>query len=602
MEFFLMQPILPKQNLSVSENNQNRQVFNQNKIRPLEEEAKKIGDVGTEILFPKPITTSIPEKTLTIESDQQSVSAEVAKVEKISETILQNQNITSQVNAVVDQLEDGWIKERLYQISRFHSSKSPLDSLYKEKLQQNSRYPDILENIEVWFNERIKKITTIKLENIFSISTALCYDSFDVSHKRIIVAGEVSSDGWGDYFQMWLTAKNLTKSMPEASISISANLSAHGIPPQFSKSFQAVEDLISYTPEDLQKKKIETKLKEADLIISIPHGHPQNPYNKPILRVEEYGFSPNSAFALGLSPMSYNTLGIPLMNVSPAQSLQELFHASLKAHLSDKKRPFFLGYLKKDHTTDEQHRAGFVLAAAAAQASRSDNIDIVCPFENIAKLNASALGSLNVGRVVLMDCNAEGELKEKQVLTVQPTGREIRILNPFPLSNDDWMILLKFCEPLVGCTGDVSFSEVLSNQKIPFYQIRWHKTEFIAQLMELTGYVYKEDFVKLHQFLNILKSSLEENSKEKDISKNCLDMGMMIDGELVAEWQKLAICIKKQYCTNEMLASRVKRELAYAQYPELKKREQEIFKKWETGEISLQQACEMLQSQIKLLV
>lgn len=518
------------------------------------------------------------------------------KIEEGSKTILQDQEkIVSQVNATIDQLENGWVRERLFQISKFFSSESPLDEFYKAQLQ---RYSHLIENLEVHFTEKMKKITKSTLENIFEIATATCYDSFNISHKKIIIAGEVSSDGWGDYFQMWLTAKNLTENIPESSVAISADLRNRGVPPQVSKTFQKAKNLIFASNEDLQKKNIEKELKEADLIINIPHGYFPNPGNKPILRVEEYGFSPNNAFALGLSPHSYNVLGIPLTGISPAKSLQELSHVSLEAHLSEKKRPFFLGYLKKDHGMDEQHRAGFVLAAAASYASRSEDIDIICPFEDITKLNTDVLKSLSVARVILMEPDGKGELKEKQSLNLQPQGREIRILNPFPLPNDDWMLLLKFCEPLVGCTGDMSFSEVISNQKIPFYQIRWHKAEFIEQIMELTGYVYKEDFIKLHQFLNVLKSSLEENSKTGDISKNCLNMGLMINEELIAEYQKFAVCIQKHYCTNQILASRVKRELAYAQHPELKKVEEEIFERWKNDEITLEQACKLLQSQI----
>ena len=78
-------------------------------------------------------------------------------------------------------------------------------------------------------------------------------------------------------------------------------------------------------------------------------------------------------------------------------------------------------------------------------------------------------------------------------------------------------------------------------------------------------------------------------------------MGMMIDKELVREYQKFADCIQKNYCTNQILASRVKRELAYAQHPELKRVEKEIFENWKNDNITLQQACEMMQRKMKSL-
>jgi hypothetical protein len=51
---------------------------------------------------------------------------------------------------------------------------------------------------------------------------------------------------------------------------------------------------------------------------------------------------------------------------------------------------------------DEQHRAGFVLAAAS-YASRSEDIDIICTFKDITKLNTDVLKSLSVARVILMN-------------------------------------------------------------------------------------------------------------------------------------------------------------------------------------------------------
>jgi hypothetical protein len=154
------------------------------------------------------------------------------KNEEGSKTIFQDQEkIVYQVNASIDQLEDRWVRERLFQISKF-------------------------------FLQKIVWMSFIKH-----------------NYKDICI------------------------------LLISIDLRNRGVPPQVSKTFQKPKNLIFVSNEDLQKKNIEQELKAADLIINIiniPHRNFPNPGNKPILRVEEYGFNPSNAFALGLSPHSYS--------------------------------------------------------------------------------------------------------------------------------------------------------------------------------------------------------------------------------------------------------------------------------------------------------
>lgn len=544
---------------------------------------------------------SFPEKTAIIDISAPSLSPNKIPAgpkttlndEKVSTGLSKDEEIKSEVKTVMNQLDDGWVKERL--TKWFFSDNSHKDAFIKEKLQSKFGFSEA--KADAFFLERKNK--GIKKDSShFQMATESCYDSFNVTGKKVVVTGEVSTDGWGDYFQMWLTANNLAKTMPEISVLISARLSNHQLPPEAPKAPQNVENLIFIDSDDSKKREVENKLKEADLLINIPHGYVSNPWKKPVLRVEEYGFNPGTEYALGLSVASSKIVGIPLTTVSSAESIHELSHTSLRDHLLEKNRPFYVGYLKEEQASNERHRAGFVLAAAAIQNTFSSDIDIVCPFKDINALDINSLQKLNIGRVVLLERERDGTLKEIQDITVAPTGREIRILNPFPLSNEDWMVLLKFCEPLVGCTGDMSFSEVISNKKIPFYQIRWHKVEFMEQLIEFCGLDYGEDYIKFHQVLKLLNECLVENSKATDLPGNFLDIGRLVDEQLVSECQKFANRIEQHYCANVILASRVKRELAYAQYPELKKSEEEIFNKWKSGEIALQRARELLSSQI----
>lgn len=473
--------------------------------------------------------------------------------------------LIAQIQDVIAHSDHAWSKERLTQILKYDSGESSFDSFLLRQMKKK-------------YGEETH-LKTLKLNAIFTLATASLYDSVPTKNKKIAVTGEVSTDGWGDLFQMLVTSQILKRSMQDAAILLSTDLRHRPKPPGFPKSSFVVEDLIIYSEGDLESAK--AKLREADLIVHIPHGTSLNPGAKPSMKVEEYGFDYTTNYSLGLSPVNPKILGVPLPAPSDAESLQELTDPFLKKMLWN---PFFLGYIKKDHSIKEEHRAGFILAATASCRHKTQDIDIVCPLEEISSLDLTALKQQNVGRVVLIK-------NEEVSITLNPKGKVVRILNPFPLSNQDWMTLLKFCEPLVGCTGDLSWSEVIANKKLPFYQIRWHKDNFFDQIISLAGYVYKEEFPKLHKFLTLMQETLQEVS---EANLNYLELGDMCDEELIAESEKFAQYIEKYYCSNTILTNQVKRELAYAAHPDLKSIEQAIFQQWSNGEITLMEASTYL--------
>lgn len=454
--------------------------------------------------------------------------------------------VVSQINSL--ELKLDWVKERLSCIAQFHSGPSPLDDFYVYKLRQ---YSFSSNDPELHFNKNIKPITASTLGTIFLLATISQYESFPIRNKKIIVVGEVSSDGLGDYFQMLLTAKYLTKYFPECTIRICTNY----------------KDLTPISDEEL---------KEADLLINIPHGYSPNPGRVPKLRVEEYGFSPDQSFALGLSSQSYKVVGISLTDISSSNLLD--ISSPLLQQLHE---PFYVGYLKD--SPNEHHRVGFILTVISSCSNSSQNITIVLPLDKLANLNIVLLKDLGIRQVT----------KAGEILNIQEKGKDLYIINPFPISNDDWMILLKYSESLIGCTGDMSFTEVISNDKLPFYQIRGHKKEFVDQVIELVGYVYP--LPNLHSYWTIIKSTLQETSSD-NIYKNCVLLGSMVTPELISECKQFTSIIREYYCANEIIPSLIKRELIYVQYPKLKERDELLFEKWKDDEITLQEACNQIEA------
>jgi hypothetical protein len=512
------------------------------------------------------------------------------------------QKILSQVNELLGRLESGWVKKRLQQVVAQHQPNLDyIKAMYKVYLLCAFNYGQLFTSRGVkTFDEyarSLRKIHKEEMKRIFSLAISQCFNSINAAGKKLVVSGEISADGWGDYFQMWLSARNLKQVMPEASVSVLANPTFHHFdsPPQLPASKEVVENFCFSTKEEYATKNIAKHAAEADCVIRISHGPAINPGHKPKIEVEEYGFAPSQeGYALGLSfADDIKRLGISLTKQSDAADIAALSHASLRSELVAKKRPFFVGYLKKDHATGEASRCGFILAAASYAANRKEDIDIVCPLENLNRLDQKALRSCGVARVVLMRSDENKVLREKETLHLQSEGKEIRILDPFPLSNDDLSILYKFSGPLVGCTGDVSFTEVLSNGKIPFYQIREHKVPFAQQI---SIFATLEHLPHFSNYFSLINSSLVEGAKFDDFSERCVRLGALCTKECEGECGQLRDRIREYSCANDMLANRVKQTFAHLSNPNLKGIEEQAAEDWISGKITLLEAYTKVQT------
>ena len=502
-----------------------------------------------------------------------------------------------EVEKFIENMADGWSKERLKRFVndiRSQGHEYAYNS-YERALEQSHFFGGLLSFSEFLKKTNSSAISDYSLNSIFQIALSSTYEKLDMGSKNIMISGEVSSDGVGDYFHMWQSAKIVKDGLPDSSVSVAVHCQSA---PQVSKESAKVENLVYSSEEEYQSKQVEKRLKEADVIVNISHGYARNPGKIPVIRVEEYGVNPKSdGYAFGItSALNTQIIGLPMADVSRAEGIEELSTPSLREHLMLKGRPFFLGYLKKDQVLQEQARCGFVLAAAASQKGQKEDMDIVCAFENLSQLDTIALKGSNIGKVVLMTRDKEGKLQETDTLDLGQPGKEIRILNPFPIPNDDMKILLKFCQPLVGCTGDVSITEVISNGKIPFYQIRWHKGDFFNNLYH---FARAEGLTRVCEYLDICGVALNEHDKElesSDFSQYCLQMGDKCISECIEEFEKLTDRLASYSTRNSLLVDCIKRFFVHKDHPELEQVENEAKMKWLSGEISLSEACDLVKN------
>ncbi len=496
------------------------------------------------------------------------------------------------VEKFIQNMEEGWVKERLKRaLLESYSPAHYSHRYYESVLAQSHIYGANLSFSEFFTKTgQSENVDENWCRSVFQLVLSNLYEHVNIGPKKIIVSGEVSSDGLGDYFQMWQAAKILKDHLADAAVSVAVRYRSA---PQVSREYSHVEDLAYFSPEEIQSKQIEKRLKEADCLVIVSHGigSTPNPGKIPVITVNEYGFGAHEGFAFGLShALDNKILGIPLAQVNHAASVESLTDRALRERLLMKKRPFYLGYLKKDQISQEQARCGFVQAVAVMQKDNVDDVDIICTMESLDQLDIDVLRKYGVGKVVLMKRDEGGRLSEKESLQVAASGKEICILNPFPIPNDDMKVLLKFSQPLVGCTGDVSISEVLANRKIPFYQIRWHKAEFFSQLYH---FAREEGLNKVCELLDLYEVALREGEKEispADFTEYFVQIGQKCTPECAAEFETLADRVVKYYTKNTLLVERLKRFFLYRECPTLKSIEEEAVKKWLSGELDLSEA------------
>lgn len=167
---------------------------------------------------------------------------------------------------------------------------------------------------------------------------------------------------------------------------------------------------------------------------------------------------------------------------------------------------------------------------------------------------------------------------------INPYGKTLRLINPFPLCNADFLRAISLSQLVVGCTGDLSFSEVLSQDKIPFYEVLLHKRPFWNGFIQLAEQHKKKSLAKFaKQLLTI--SGEGHHSVEIQLTQNpCL----------AKEMQELIEIIREKHNIEKTIRALVGRAVLFKQHPQLRELEQTLKTAWAEGEISAEEVLERL--------
>lgn len=518
-------------------------------------------------------------------------------------------------------------------------------------LSLESAYFSIPDKLPTRYSVRLKKAlhfmeTTTKsnknrfgkkmLKCVFDSTTQFLYREFDLSKKKfhILVTGVVTNDGMGDYFHMVHAAEKLEKAFPGATITIGAEVEKlksrrdrfflskfstilWGIQKKESPSSIDFEDPIEGAEERAKCLRV---AETASLVLDLPHMSYESsirddvPESVPYLRLVEYG---SSSFlrtdyidgGMGVAPCE-----LGLIWKTP-QSLEEGVSS-----ISDTRLNTFL--LQRETLSDSalspsaSYRQTHVLHFAYLHAdvtpfikiclayNRENEvpfIDIVVPEKFMTELAVQSylepleeqgyLSQIKEVHTFQKDLE-KGTLifKSKQI---SETGKTLRLINPFPLPNEDVQRLILLSSGCVGCTGDLSVSEVFASERLPFYRAPRHKSRFLDSILNVAKDLFQSSDSPLVNYLSYLKRTSFYKTQIEEIGK------LLQNKSLYKEMGIFSAHLKAHYDFDEVLVDLVSRVFVQEEVPGLKKKSQKMFNAYTKKKQSLVSCYEEYQSSIK---
>src|SRR5581483_6538268 len=480
-------------------------------------------------------------------------------------------------------------------------------------------------------------------EIFFFFSTVYFYSKIPLDKKHIVCGGYVFNDGVGDYYHVLNSAEWIKSKFPSFQVSMfinhhdkrCPNVVRKPIDPDIQVHFCAVGEKIS--------DEAYTMLRDADYFIEMS----QWSNNRDVLNIieqkvgrymfiGEYGLK--TKMAMGIKP---DQLGIVIKDPIQPTSLNHLNHSALKEILfgtstpseADLKNYFqwhcsFFSYLKMGSYCQS---ALIYTVSALLALSGSKIADLIVPKVKTEFLDLDFLKQQGIAKIQVI--SFEKNQTSIEEISLSNEGGVLRLINPFPLEQSDFYSLMTSTSFLVGCTGDNSLSEVLSFGRLPFYELRELKKEFWEQLITISHnqkgmhlkeylqelyYLYDdalEDIIKIMDIYDKVSGNIDElpeigreavqkglayfKSKQSAIATSALKLARLImKPELLREYQRLNVFLRNNCSFNPLLTHMVERALALASHPFLKDAVKSIEKSYLLDEITIQEAYELLTTEI----
>lgn len=433
------------------------------------------------------------------------------------------------------------------------------------------------------------------------------YGNVEPKKGNLVVFTWVIFDGLGD----WVASQHIVRLLKEAMPRVQIHHVVF-MPKRFEGQVSADEEIVFYEKDALLtlfREKHWEALWGADVILQTPTFYPRtqelidrvrrvNPRVK-FEHVGEYGFGESSWFhpktghySMGLHFLEKGILtrkigGAGFAALKNEKLLTWLFDVidpgPIEIEQYEQSRHFYLGYLKT------VMGGKMYLHALLKSLERDDKpIDICSPdlgwfvryCQERKEQNKPCLeDSFGVRRIEVW--HPEGIYTE----AIAETGKVVRLLYPGAISQTDFEALLVASGEFVAVRGDQSFSEVVSANKIFFYDSSLHARYFIKDLAALAESRISAHRGTLSCIRHMVQGALAELPEEEgewldeayfqkadpfDWFEASLQMGVALqDFDTLAGFKKFNRILFEELSCNSFLTHLAKRALMHAKDPAL---------------------------------
>lgn len=508
--------------------------------------------------------------------------------------------------------------------------------------------PQIPESLQ-WRIAQLKKLNLLNpdnreiKENLLFFSTIYFYSSVPLllSKRSLIVMGKVFDDGVGDYYHILNAAEWIKSKFPKLNVSMLISHMDAKLPSVVRKPFDPQIEACFFNSDEIPAN-VYFMLQQSDHIIEMSQKIRDQEieeiinYKRDRYRfIGEYGYS--SKHPMGLK---FDHLGIIIKDKAPTDSLLFLKNGGLKHFLFGTDAPSmddvdkylsthepYIAYLK----VGSYYQTGFIYTTAALfRSSPKQTIDLILPKIKMEYLHTGFLKDQGIAKIKVIKIKKEQVFKEEFILAKE--GKELRLIDPFPLEQVDFYTLLNCTNPLVGCTGDHSITEAISFNRVPFYELRTVKKVFMSHLIMLSKYIGKSPFYLKQYFEELAniydpaqsviidsmktydelpdeaskkqwqKPLLYLKKKQPQIAASALKIANLLQQpELINEVRNLNMFLRVNFSFNPLLQNIVERQLALSTFKDLKKLEKKVRENYLEDNITLDEALGRLVERIQMV-
>lgn len=234
----------------------------------------------------------------------------------------------------------------------------------------------------------------------------------------------------------------------------------------------------------------------------------------------------------------------------------------------------------------------FIRSVVHAEQVDQKNIDMVLVFDQPAELEASfdpvfiaEMKELGIGRIEIVGTS----LNRPTSIKIADEGKVLRIIPRRGIFHQDFGTCLVMSQPLSLCSGDQSFSEAVSANKICFYEVYIHKLLFDNSMKSLAaelGLSLVKSFFEASMVLGLEEEMLEISKKWTEDTVPCWcrksyqwaqtkDEYRRLYGEYLskpefhAQWKVFLKHVQQNHCLGDRIVPLVGRVIAGIYFKEI---------------------------------